>query len=146
MDPIIDKALKRLRELEMEMYSLEQFISTYESLTGTKIARDELLAIPNSRKRNENTEGTDATSGKKKNNPRQIADIAERIIVELNRPLTRGEIVHELEKRDVLLESDDKAKYVGTILWRHKNRFRNIEGVGYWVEGKPLPDTLGVFR
>lgn len=149
MDPVIEKALKKLRELEREVHRLNQFISTYEVLTGTKVPRDELLAIPTLSEQSENTSGTqDATppAPRKRNNPTRIAEMVERIILELNRPLARGEIVKELESRDVKLESDDKAKYVGTILWRHRAKFRNIEGVGYWVEGKPLPGSLGVFN
>ena len=36
----------------------------------------------------------------------------------------------------------DKAAYIGTILWRHRNRFSNIEGKGYWLKGIKVPETV----
>lgn len=134
MDDIVSKALRRLRDIDLERRNIEVFLSTYETLTGTKIERDELLAVPNSRDHIENNSETRSSETRRKPKPSDIANMVERILLEKNRPLTRGEIVEELEKRDVVLESPDKAKYVGTILWRHRDRFPNREGEGYWVK------------
>jgi hypothetical protein len=57
-------------------------------------------------------------------------------------PMTRGEIADEIERRGTVLPGSDrneKAKYVGTILWRNGEIFENREGKGYWFTGKPIP-------
>jgi hypothetical protein len=56
--------------------------------------------------------------------------------------MTRSEIAHELELRGHPITSTDKAAYIGTILWRHRNRFSNIEGKGYWLKGIKVPETV----
>jgi hypothetical protein len=58
----------------------------------------------------------------------------ERLIRETGRPMTRGEIVSAFERRDVDIPAKDKARYLGTIAWRHKGTFVNIEGRGYWLK------------
>ena len=50
--------------------------------------------------------------------------------------MTRGELVKELESRGVEIVAVDKAKNLGTILWRHKSIFENLPGEGYWVRGE----------
>jgi hypothetical protein len=69
-----------------------------------------------------------------------VAEVVEMILVESRRPLTRGELAKELEARGVRLPAKDKAKYVGTILWRQSERFEN-DGDGYWLKGQPRPKT-----
>jgi hypothetical protein len=44
-----------------------------------------------------------------------------------------------MEKRDVTLPSEDKPRYVGTILWRNSDRFRNLPEFGYWLKERPWP-------
>lgn len=75
--------------------------------------------------------------------PTQIAEIMQRIIRDAGRPMTRGEIVAALEARDVQIPYEDKARYIGTIAWRHKGIFRNIEGQGYWLSGEAIPRREG---
>lgn len=74
--------------------------------------------------------------------PSDIAELMARIIREIGRPMTRGQIVEALERRDVQIPYEDKARYVGTIAWRNKGMFQNIEGQGYWLRGEPLPQGL----
>jgi hypothetical protein len=35
------------------------------------------------------------------------------------------------------MPGDDKPRYIGTIMWRHKDRFVNLKGHGYWVADEP---------
>ncbi|WP_126401342.1 hypothetical protein [Blastochloris tepida] len=72
--------------------------------------------------------------------PTQIADLAREVLGERGIPMTRGELVTAIESRGVLLPGKDKSKNLGTILWRFSDRFRNIEGRGYWPTDLPEPD------
>lgn len=71
--------------------------------------------------------------------PDRVAEHMERIIREVGRPMTRGEIVAAFDAREIPIPFEDKPRYVGTIAWRHKGKFRNIEGRGYWLAGEPVP-------
>jgi hypothetical protein len=74
--------------------------------------------------------------------------MTERLIREAGHPLTRGEIVKAFEARDVEIPAKDPARYLGTIAWRHKGMFKNVEGLGYWLKGEPMPSgskLLGQF-
>ena len=57
------------------------------------------------------------------------------MIRELGKPVQRGEMVERIEAKGVKIWSDDKPRYIGTVLWRDKDRFVNIEGEGYWLKG-----------
>ena len=61
----------------------------------------------------------------------------ERLIREVGRPMTRGEIVDAFAKRDIEIPAKDPARYLGTIAWRNKRIFVNIEGRGYWLRDSP---------
>lgn len=74
--------------------------------------------------------------------PSELAKISRAILEEKGRPLTRGELAAELEARGVYLHGTndpEKAKYVGTILWRKPEEFVNIDGRGYWPKSLPVP-------
>lgn len=71
--------------------------------------------------------------------PSDIAASARQILLEANRPMKRGELVAELERRGVPLAGKDKNKNLGTILWRHPDQFVGLEKLGYWLKGVPLP-------
>ena len=73
--------------------------------------------------------------------PDEIAQTIERVIREVGHPLTRGQLVSALERRDIDLPAADKARYLGTIIWRHKKIFVNIEGRGYWLRNVHLVGT-----
>ncbi len=51
--------------------------------------------------------------------------------------MSRGEIVDAFDRRDIEIPAKDKARYVGTIAWRNKGVFVNIEGRGYWLSRLP---------
>lgn len=73
-----------------------------------------------------------------------MMDEAERMILEAGRPLTRFQLLTQLEDRGFTVEGGDKSKVLGTNLWRSK-RFHNIEKAGYWPKSQPIPapyDTL----
>ena len=52
--------------------------------------------------------------------------------------MTRGEIVKAFELRDFEIPAKDKSRYLGTIAWRHKGKFVNVNGLGYWLREVPL--------
>ena len=70
-----------------------------------------------------------------KNDPRVVADMAEKILRKHGRPLQRGDLVSRIEASGLPIHSKDKNRYLGTILWRHRSRFTNFPNLGYWIKG-----------
>jgi hypothetical protein len=44
-----------------------------------------------------------------------------------------------------MIPSDDKPRYLGTILWRNSDTFESVDG-GYWLKGVPLPKEESEFE
>lgn len=145
MDDALLKALKRRDNLQAELEKVERFISAYKDLFGTDGERSETAADPVSPGENMRVESASRPPVRARRRIRtsDIADIAERVLRDVGRPMQRGELVEELERRDVDLPSDDKPRYLGTILWRNGERFRNLPGLGYWLQNAPLPEAHG---
>jgi len=70
--------------------------------------------------------------------PLKIATAAREAILAAGRPLKRGQLVRELERREIPLAGKDKSKNLGTILWRHESMFVSIPKLGYWPKDVPL--------
>ncbi|MCG8559165.1 MAG: hypothetical protein MI824_05135 [Hyphomicrobiales bacterium] len=141
MDSAYDNALKKKKKLERELEEIEQFLTLYERFSGTKLEENDLGAeeqsieiethiVPRQR-----IEG----SGRQRLRPRDLGPIVKRVLLETGRPMTRGPLVEALEKRGIEVKGAEKAKYLGTVLWRMGDEFVNIEGEGYWPRGMDCP-------
>lgn len=133
MDDAIRKALKKKKELLIEVDRLEKFIVTYEELTGEKIPRDEMIArasLGDNPIQNEEQTQKEAPK-KRRNNIKKLLDVSERLIREAGRPLTRTELAEGMERLNVVVHATDKPKYLGTLLWRNTDRFVSSDGDGY---------------
>ena len=133
MEDVLIKALKRKKELQSELAELDQFIETYRRLSGEREAQARLdlrpgtatgasLSVPTLRRRWV---------------PQDFADIAERILTKAGKPLNRYQLVDAIEQEGVVIPSTDKPRFVGTILWRQKDRFVNLKDFGYWLKDRP---------
>lgn len=145
-------ARAKIAAMKAEIARLEDFLSLYDELSqeGKRVrvepsagASDGTLKATggNETSRNAPVDKSGARHHRQRGDmrPAEVAELMERIIREAGRPMTRGEIVEAFERRDVRIPFEDKARYIGTIAWRHKGMFRNIEGRGYWLSDMPLP-------
>ena len=123
------KALQKRDLLRREIEKIEDFLEVYRELTGTEPVRSEVKA-PVSPARVVRSYGRKRKRGTVK--PSDLAPMVGRILVEHGAPMTRSELLAALAERDVVLAGEDKAKYLGTILWRMREAFVNLEGHGYW--------------
>lgn len=64
--------------------------------------------------------------------PKEIVQVTAKVLREAGRPMNRTEIIEELETMGISLPGKDRSKNLGTILWRNRDLFQNIDGVGYW--------------
>lgn len=128
MDRAYSNALKMKEKLEAELARVNSFLKMYRDFSATEMEKNE----PGT---SDSLVGSDEDSVNHSHGnrlrPPEIADLAEEVIRNAGRPLTRAEIVDRIEKAGYELHSEDKPRYVGTILWRQKERFTNIAGQGY---------------
>lgn len=128
---LLAKALKRQDELRLEFEALQNLVSHYQRhLSGRAHSPDEQPSLdlgPSSAK---------ARSAYVS----RLLDEAKRLILEARRPLKRGELVRLLERDGLPVEGTDKAKVLGTNLWR-SGKFEQIEGEGYWPRDIPRPHS-----
>jgi hypothetical protein len=158
-------ALKRLDELKIlieaskrEMDDIELFLTLHKRFSKTNPepepvdnSNESTLDIPHhgdSRLPAEPLNTSEYEAGKaavrehRRGNPALIVAMAQEILSWNKSPMTRGEIADAIERRGTRLPGADrteKAKYVGTILWRNSEIFENREGKGYWLVGRPVP-------
>ncbi len=104
-DEIYESARLRRDELKAELARIEAFIATYDSLRPKQ--QPQRTAEPSS-----------AT-------PETIAAI----IAKAGRPMKRGEIAAALATQGISV----KQNYLGTLLWRWRDRFENVPGKGYSI-------------
>jgi hypothetical protein len=151
-----DVARDRIAALKAEISELEAFLQLYYRLAGSPdtaiAASSQALIMPASvggqgnvtlqNDRKHPVENPAKKPRKKRSDlrPDAMAEHMARIIREVGQPMTRGDIVEALERRDIHIPFEDKGRYIGTIAWRHKGTFENIEGRGYWLRGEPIPD------
>lgn len=125
----VKNAKKRRDELVKELEKIDQFLLLYEefSTDNTGDSPDKTNRFSNSLSK------TDRPSVEKEaTKPADIAASARDILLQAGHPLNRGELAKALEEAGLVLGASDKAKYVGTIMWRHRDLYRQIEGQGYW--------------
>lgn len=71
--------------------------------------------------------------------PAQVVEATKRILSEAANPMTRGELLARLKEKNIHIVGANPANTLGTTLSRHKETFRNIEGLGYWLASRPHP-------
>ena len=141
----VENARKRLVEIEAEAERIRRFLAMYE-----RFSDEHILGSVDSQATNPKENypqdlsavniGDNSRRRRRKGPlPRELVAMMERLIREVARPMTRGEIVEALNRREVEIPAKDPQRYIGTLAWRHKGTFVNIEGRGYWLRREPVP-------
>jgi hypothetical protein len=144
MDPVLAKALNKRIELENELARLDQFIAMYQELAGTNHEtvdaeeNSEGLTVAEAAINGMNDSGG---SIRPRGRPADFANIMETVLKDTGHPMQRGQLVEEVEKRGHVIPSEDKPRYLGTILWRREDKFVSIEGRGYWLKNVSVPPS-----
>jgi hypothetical protein len=126
---LLANLLKRREELRIESEALDKLIETYKQMAmlSDEPARDQLEIWHSSRSR----------SAKSEYVAKMLKEVRRQIIGQ-GAPLTRSELVKKLESVGYLVDGRDKAKVLGTNIWR-SGKFHHIEGRGYWPNDVPMP-------
>lgn len=124
---LLANLLKRREELRIESEALDKLIETYRTLAVLKHepSSEQLVLWSGARSRKARSDYVV-----------EMLDEVRRLIIGEGRPLTRSALVRSLEAEGYVIDAKDKAKVLGTNIWRSK-KFDHIEGKGYWPKGVP---------
>ena len=153
MDTAYKNALHKKRELEKELKKVNRFLELYQEFsefveqTGTERKHDRTLssgvakaslqpAIPRS-PWEEDELRLDTPQSDRSLRINEFTEVVRDILLDVGKPLSRSQIVAELEARGYTIMAKDKSNYVGTNMFRRKRHFVNIEGYGYWPRETP---------
>lgn len=140
---IIDKLVKKRAELHAELTKLDDAISTLSSMSDIFSEKD-LDSVTTNYSDTVRSESGKALPQKQDRRergilpPEEIARLAREILIANGRPLKRGALVRAMESRSIPMTGRDKAKNLGTILWRYNKDFINLDGYGYWPRDIPF--------
>lgn len=138
-DTALQEALQRKAEIEKELRDINEFIALYKRLfrRGAEGKTGNLFpGVATS----ESSQVHSSAVKRRGNLPRsEIGRIAKDVILRHGAPMTRGELLEALAKEGVEIVAADRSKSMGTIMWRLREDFANIEGHGYWPRTVPCP-------
>jgi hypothetical protein len=110
------QALKRRNEIVQELDDIKQFVRLHQRFES-----------------GESTLRRGRWAEKVRGRPAEFVEALEAALHEADKPMHRKELVSVLEAKGFDIPGDDKARYLGTVLWRNRDRFANIPEQGYWV-------------
>jgi hypothetical protein len=142
MDTAYENAQRRREVLRKELEEIDLYLRLHQKFSGTETER--FAAVKGADVVASHPDGTHEVMEAKRNLPRHMmAKVVHDIMLERRKPMSRTEIVEALELKGHPVAGQDKSKAIGTIMWRLRDKFRNIEGLGYWPIDLPYPPTPG---
>lgn len=139
MSDAILEAKARRAKLQQEIELIDRYLDLHRQIFGGEVTESvtvgdlvEAEVVP----------AASRTKALPQNDPAAIAHEVEGLLAVASEPMTRGELRNALASLGVAIHSKDASKYLGTVLWRNRHRFINIEGRGYWLKNRELPPWL----
>ena len=137
MSDVVERAKARRAELMTEVARIDDLLNRHKSLAAEIAAAlnggIESQIKPSARKRTAPQDTGNRKRGPNGARPEEIAAAANAALREAGRPLTRFELIPLVEAQGCIIGGTDKARNLGTILWRSK-QFEST-GDGYWPLG-----------
>lgn len=140
MPDAVTNALKRKAELESELNEIEQFLALHRKFSGEVVES----AAPHEQSEDpikgdeviNRLMAASHISEKARGRPADFASVIYDLIDRAGVPMSRATIIEKIERRGVKIPSIDKERYISTILWRHRDRFVNLQNYGYWIKDR----------
>lgn len=132
-DEVYENALRRREVLRKELRKIEDFLALYDEFRIAKTV--DAVDTPD-------VQRPEQASRPKNPSKEEVAAAARQLMIQRQRPMTRGELVDALKGVGMEIHGADPSKVIGTMLWRVKGQFRNIEGLGYWPTDVQLPQSV----
>lgn len=150
MDRVISNAVKRRTELREELQEVEKFLELYEKFKGTEstqaamnfsASEAEHIVTDSTERHATNIEAVAGINPPARGLPREMLRPHIRdAIMEAGRPLTRTELLNAMDRKKIPVGgTSNRAKNMGTILWRLRDDFVSLENMGYWPRTLAYP-------
>ncbi len=137
MDMAYQNALRKRDDLKRQLEEANEFLRLWGRVLGPGTGGG---VTPPTDKNNGEVQ-TDSATGlmipRMSASRERAAEMARKVILSKGMPMTRGELVDALEAERAPIGGANKSKNMGTIMWRLKDRFVNLDGLGYWPKDVP---------
>lgn len=162
MDKTIANAMQRRSELQRELHEIEKFLQLYQKFSAMPLPSSNVLysattvaSVSNAyapapleqmwgegEPKQEHGVAEASPAPHKGLGREELRPHIEAVIREAGKPLTRGVLLRKLDQRGTPVGGQaDRAKNMGTIMWRLKDHFVNLPGYGYWIKGEACPEA-----
>lgn len=135
---------RRLKEqsekIQLEVANFEKFIVSVEEFARSASEEQrEALAAALRKPLDRHSQFLQPIETTSQAKPEDVAREVEQLLGRVGRPMKRGAIVEALAEQGFDVPGKDKNKNLGTILWRHKEKFVQLPKLGYWLRDAELP-------
>lgn len=148
-DKALENAMKRHNEISLELASLGKqmaelkaeeerigkFIEAWHEFSGNS----GMDPAPSSADKRPTGESRSRTTG----NPskEEVAAKARELIEAVGKPIARNALFADLEAHGLVIRGSDPKMVMSTMLWRMKDEFIRLPGLGYWIKALPYPEA-----
>jgi hypothetical protein len=146
-DAAYENAVKRQAELKQELLEIEGFLRLWHRFSGEKQERNgaasgasdldlgitaaDIQAAAN--RLDVRSRRAKRAAKAPRGLPRhEVGEFARKFMLEAKHPLTRGDLVQEFKARGIRVGGKDPERNMGTLMWRLRPVFVQLEGFGYW--------------
>lgn len=140
LQEVIDEYEKERATLHAKLERVDSILNNLRQAEA--LARSAELAkvrVPNPTSAPVSSAQSQANQARPALTPDEVIREARNVLLEVGKPLKRGALVRAIEAKGLLVPGTDKAKNLGTILWRANRTFASIEKYGYWPIDVDLP-------
>lgn len=127
-DKAYRNAVKHRQELKAEILEIDKFLELWKRFSRTEPEQLSLGAGPAELP----PAAVNGAGQKTKLSRDELAVRIREVLVKHGQPLTRGKLVKTLTDNNIAIGGTVPSRNLGTIMWRLKDQFTNIEGYGYW--------------
>ncbi|MEC9344950.1 MAG: hypothetical protein VYB54_01910 [Pseudomonadota bacterium] len=149
MDDVLRNALKRQKQLEAELLEIKVFVKMYQRFSGTEPDQvgdepsvGDTIDVHSTGEFERSAPyyrlpyaGTRSVRNPTRDDVRRMA---REFMLERGEPMARGQLVDVFAEAGWPISGSDPARNMGTIMWRLRDDFVNIDGHGYWPRDVPL--------
>ncbi|MBZ9822368.1 hypothetical protein [Mesorhizobium sp. CA4] len=126
-----ERAQRRREEIRKELEEIDLFLRLHQKFSGGTVPEQDIVAT--------SPDGTmtvleakTAPAPTRNLSKHKMAKQVMQFMYDRKYPMTRTDIVEALELKGIPVAGVDKARAIGTIMWRLRDRFVNLPGYGYW--------------
>ena len=131
MDQAYQSALRKRDDLKRQLAEADEFLRLWNRVLGSDAVDG---VTPSTAKGQDEMRIGSATQPLPQKSPtrERAAEIARKVTLSKGAPMTRSQLVEAFEAEGTPVGGVKPSRNMGTIMWRLRDRFINLDGLGYW--------------